>query len=323
VWLSTAGLVTFLARPLPVDRRPSEHGLEVIAIAERPRVRSRPLAEHRARLTLQRRLAAWLDMPLAVLGLVMLVLLVAGLFVDQESALGRRIEQGQTAIRAIFALDFAVELALAPSKLRFLRRHWLTAVAVALPALRGVRILRAARALRGISLVRLLTTVNRAAGALGRIARRGELGYVLLLTAAVTVSAAAGVYYFERDAPGAAITSPGSALWWAATLATTMNSGLETTTLEGHAVGLLLRVYALAVSGYLTATIAVYLWGGRDEPAPSDLRAVRDELAALRRELARLAGVVDGRFRPGEGAPNRADFDAPNGEATAGRPAAS
>ena len=113
-WPSTAGLVTVLARPLPVDRRPPEHGLEVIAIAKRPRARSRPLAERRARLTLQRRLAAWLDMPLAVLGLVMLVLLVAGLFVDQDSALGRRIGQGQTAIWAIFALDFAVELALAP-----------------------------------------------------------------------------------------------------------------------------------------------------------------------------------------------------------------
>src|SRR5581483_8919291 len=63
-------------------------------------------------------------------------------------------------------------VALAPSKLHYLKRNWLTAVAVVLPTLRAVRVLRVARALRGMSLLRLLTTLNRGSRALGHIVRR-------------------------------------------------------------------------------------------------------------------------------------------------------
>ena len=49
-------------------------------------------------------------------------------------------------IYVAFALNFLVQFALAPFKGRYLRRNWLAAISVLLPALRALRVLRAVRA---------------------------------------------------------------------------------------------------------------------------------------------------------------------------------
>jgi voltage-gated potassium channel len=149
-----------------------------------------------------------------------------------------------------------------------------------------MRVLRAAGALRGASLLRLLTSVNRGMRALERVARRGQLGYVLGLTVLVTLAGAAGAYYFEQGVPNATIQTPGDALWWAATLITTVNSPLAVVTLEGRVIGMLLRVYALGVSGYVTALMAVHLFGLQGDDNTEALDSLRDEVHALRAELA-------------------------------------
>jgi voltage-gated potassium channel len=142
----------------------------------------------------------------------------------------------------------------------------------------------------------MMTALDRGTRALGQIARRGQLGYVLLLTVVVTATAAAGAYYLERDEPGASIGTPVDALWWAATIVTTINSPLETVTFEGRVIGLLLRVFALAISGYLTATIAVYLLG---RPQSTAEQAEASELAELRREVRRLGALLERRLPEG------------------------
>ncbi|MDQ3809601.1 MAG: ion transporter [Chloroflexota bacterium] len=243
------------------------------------------------RLELQERLAAWLDVPLTALAFIMLGLLVAQFLLPLSPSWQTHVDQAQTAIWAIFAVDFAFELLLAPSKVRYLKQNWLTAVSVLLPAFRTLRVVRVARALRGVSLLRLLTTLNRGGRALEHVARRGQLGYVLGLTLLVTAGGAAGVYFFESGEPDALIHTPGDALWWAATLITTVNSPLAVVTLEGRLVAMLLRVYALAVSGYITAVIAVQLFGLSQRDHATDahaLEALLEEMHLLRNELAEV-----------------------------------
>ena len=249
----------------------------------------------RQRWELMQRLSDWLDAPLTALALLMLALMVADLALPLRPAWARRVGQAETAIWVVFIVDFLLELTLAPSKVAYLKRNWLTAVSVLLPSLRAVRALRVARALRGMSLLRLLTTLNRGSPALGHAVERGQFGYVLLLTLIVVASAAAGAYYLEHDEPGALIRTPGDAVWWAATLVTTMNSSLETVTLEGQVVSLLLRVFALGVSGYVTAVIAVYLL---DTPRQEQAHAADTELAALRVEMAALRALMETRLPP-------------------------
>ena len=249
----------------------------------------------RQRWELMQRLSDWLDVPLTALALLMLALMVAELALPLSPAWARRVGQAETAIWVLFVVDFLLELILAPSKVAYLKRNWGTAVSVLLPSLRAVRALRVARALRGMSLLRLLTALNRGTRALGHVVQRGQFGYVVLLTLIVVASAAAGAYYLEHDEPNALIRTPGDAIWWAATLVTTMNSPLETVTFDGDLVSLLLRVFALGVSGYVTAVIAVYLLGTPPQERPHPEEA---ELAALRAEVASLRALVESRLPP-------------------------
>lgn len=197
---------------------------------------------------------------LDLLGLVWLLLLVTE-FVWGE---GRWLTATTQAIWALFILDAAVGLLLAPRKLTWLRRHWLTLLALAVPALRLLRIarlvpvLRAARAVRGLRLVRVLTSVNRGMRTLRRTAARKGIGYVAGLTTLVTVVGAAGMYAFERP-PDGGLASYGDALWWTAMMMTTMGSEYWPRSLEGRVLALLLAVYAFAIFGYVTAAIASLL----------------------------------------------------------------
>src|SRR5687767_9713893 len=111
----------------------------------------------RERAELQERISRWLDPPLAALGLASLALLVAEFVSDPSGAWAPRVAQLQTAVWVIFAVAFALELALAPSKRTFLRHNWISAVAVLVPPLRSLRAFRAARAIRSLSLVRAVT----------------------------------------------------------------------------------------------------------------------------------------------------------------------
>ena len=93
-------------------------------------------------------LDGWLRTPMLMLSFLWLMLVVAELIWGTSSAL----EIFGTAIWIAFLAEFAVRLALAPEKAAFLKRNWLTVIALIIPAfrlLRAFRFLRFARAARG------------------------------------------------------------------------------------------------------------------------------------------------------------------------------
>ena len=164
-----------------------------------------------------------------------------------------------------FVGQFVVEFATAPSKGVYLRKRWITAVSLALPALRLLRFVRVARVarvagtVRGVRLARLLSTINRGMRTLSFGFRRRGLGYLTVLTTLVAITGAAGMYRFELDAPGGpGFPDYGTALWWTAMLLTTMGSEYWPRTPEARLLCLLLAIYAFAVFGYVTAAIAAY-----------------------------------------------------------------
>ncbi len=252
----------------------------------------------RERSELLYRLEAWLETPMVVLGFVWLGLLVAELVYGE----GVWFERLGTAIWVVFLIDFAVKFLVAPRKLPFLKRNWLTVVALAVPALRvfrafrALRLLRLARFSRGTRLVRVVGSLNRGMRALGASMRRRGFGYVAALTALVTVAGAAGMHAFERDAPGGrGLDSYGEALWWTAMLMTTMGSEYWPRSVEGRVLCVLLALYAFAVFGYVTATLATYFVGRDAEDAAGEVAgekavdALREEIRALRDEVRSLA----------------------------------
>jgi voltage-gated potassium channel len=249
-------------------------------------------ALERERYELLQRLEEWLETPMLILAFVWLALLVVELTWGISSAF----EIIGMIIWAIFILDFTVEFALAPRKIAYLKRNWLVAISLMIPALRIFRILRIFRMLRlarvgrGLRLVRVVSSLNRGMRALGASLRRRGFGYVLALTVLVVLAGAAGMYAFENEIADG-LNSYGEALWWTAMIMTTMGSQYWPQTFEGRLLCVFLSLYAFGVFGYVTATLATYFVGRDAENSKAELAGAK-ELADLRKELIALRGEI-------------------------------
>ncbi|HEV7279397.1 MAG TPA: potassium channel family protein [Pirellulaceae bacterium] len=255
-----------------------------------------PLAkgtERREQYWVLRQLEDWLETPMLVLSLLWVTLLV----VELVWGIGPRLQTLVTWIWGAFVVEFIFKLIIAPNRLRFLQKNWLSVFALVLPALRVfrvarvVRVLRYGRAIRGLTLARVLTAFNRGLRSLKANLGRFGFGYVLGLTVLVTLLGAGGMYAFERQAEGGLETF-GEALWFTGMLVTTSGSEYWPKTLEGRILCFLIAVYAFAIFGYVTATLATLLVGQDRSPA-EDSDAQTREIAALRTELARLIDRLD------------------------------
>ena len=251
-----------------------------------------PAARHQRWRTL-RQLEEWLQTPMLILSLLWLVLVLVELVRGSSDLL----ETFGTAIWVIFIAEFLLRFTIAPGKLTFLKRNWITVIALIAPALRLLRIIRAARAasaLRGVRLIRIVGTANRGMNALRRTLERRRMGYVLGLTALIGLLGAGGMLSFEpaSEVPGG-FTSYGDALWWTGMLFTSIGSQYWPVTAEGRILGFLLSLYGFAVFGYITAAFASFFVGRDAESSDgevagsSDLAALQKEISALREDLAR------------------------------------
>jgi voltage-gated potassium channel len=241
-------------------------------------------------------LEEWLETPMLVLGLAWLILFV----IELIWGLTPLLELLSLTIWLLFILDFVVKFSLAPHRLSYLKRNWLTAISLLLPALRTFRIvsvvraLRTARAVRGLQLLRVMTRANRGMRALSASANRRGFAYVVGLTAIVILVGAAGMYAFESEIPNG-LTDYSSALWWTAMLMTTMGSDYFPQTPEGRILCFILALYAFAVFGYVTATLATFFIGRDAEDDQAEvagakaIEALQAEIAALRAEIRALS----------------------------------
>ncbi len=267
-----------------------------VAIQDEPQVEKQVLEDERYEAL--RQIEDFLETPMVVLGFVWLVLLV----IEFVWGLTRFLDLLSLVIWGLFIFDFAIRFTLAPKKIPFLKSSWLTVLSLLLPALRlfhiarFARLLRATRATRGLRLVKLIGSFNRGMRALRASLGRRGFGYVVALTVVVTAIGAAGMYTFENEPGGTGgFQNPGDALWWTAMVMTTLGSEYWPQTPEGRILCLFLSLYAFAVFGYVTATVATY-FVGRDAENESaevagaeELRALRAEIIALRAELQSLA----------------------------------
>lgn len=224
----------------------------------------------RQRWKLLKNLTLLTDRFLVFLSLSWLVLLIAD-FVWRLPPAAEKLAYG---IWIIFILNFLAEFAIAPSKRKYLASHWISAVSLFLPAFRtlGVfrtmRFVRTARGMRSLGLLRTLGSMNKGLAAVRRTMRRRGIGFLLLLTAAVTLAGAAAMTSCESTQAlaragihGTGLEDFWDALWWTAMIMTTMGSEYWPKTSEGRVLAWFLAVYAVTVFGYITATIASHFIG--------------------------------------------------------------
>lgn len=226
-----------------------------------------------------------LDGPLIVLGFVWLVLIVIELLFESSPIL----EAISYFIWIIFVIDFLLKFAIAPNKLSYVKGNVLILISLIVPAFRVFRIFRVLRILRltrSLRLVRIIGSINRSIKALSATMEKRAFGYVLLVTTIIILAGSAGMYAFEKDVEGG-LNDYGTALWWTTMIMTTLGSEYWPQTPEGRVLCVVLSLFAFAIFGYITATIATYFLG-RD--AKEDQTSHQIEL--LRKEVAELKGIL-------------------------------
>ncbi len=236
---------------------------------------------------------------LALVWVLIIAIQLAGLAPPQWEPVLRGVD---IAIWALFLVQFVLELWIAPDKRRYLRGNWIVALSVLVPLFGFLRLLLVLRALPSLRLLNILAGTGRATRGAFNIVREHGLQYVALIAAITVLVGSASVYYFERAQPASALGAYPQALWWASALITTINTSTDPVTLEGSIIAFIMRVIALSIFGYITASIASFLVGGTapaspalgDPPDPL-LREIQD----LRREVQQLSTRLD-RLEPPE-----------------------
>jgi voltage-gated potassium channel len=196
-----------------------------------------------------RRFERLVDIPMMVLSVIFLVVLVMPVL-DTHLSHGWRdfISAADIAIWIVFAAEYLIRLVLAPYKLRFIWKHPLDLVIVAVPVLRPLRLARLAR-------------VGALAGVVSRRSRgrlHVEVAVQVVLVAAIIVFVGAvGIFDVERNVPGSNIRTFPDALWWAATTVTTVGYGDKfPVTGQGRLIGIAVMITGIAVLGVVTASVA-------------------------------------------------------------------
>jgi voltage-gated potassium channel len=236
--------------------------------------------------------ARWTDWPLIVLAFVFLVVLIVPLAQPLSSGVAAAFAAANVVIWIIFTADYLIRLWLAPDRREYVRTHIIDLMVVAVPFLRGLRLLR---------VVAIVVAAARRAG--GLAVRQVTLYAVGIATVVISVSAVV-VLDAERAAPDATIETLGDALWWAVTTVTTVGYGdLYPTTATGRVTAGLLMVTGIALVGVVTAAVAAWFVGlVQGGSATDEENTAQDEqtavpVAELIARIERLQGSVDALHR--------------------------
>ena len=146
-----------------------------------------------------------------------------------------------------FALDLLFGLYKSGNKSRFLKQHPVELLAVLLPFLRPLRLLRF------ISFGTLVfEKVN--------LGKSIAISFKVISTALfLTYLAGIEITLAERGEPGATIQNVGDGLWWAITTLTTVGYGdIYPTTTKGRFIAVGLMVSGICVLGVISATVAAW-----------------------------------------------------------------
>ncbi|WP_030898897.1 potassium channel family protein [Streptomyces sp. NRRL S-474] len=185
-----------------------------------------------------------------------------------------------------FALDYLVRLGLSEQRLLFVRTHWLDLLAVLLPLLQPMRLLR---------LVSTLLLVGQRARMASQIKLTTYIGGSVV---GLLMFGSLAVLSVERDAPGGNIHTLGDAVWWSFTTMTTVGYGDHApTTGLGRMLAVGLMLSGIALLGVVTANIAAWFIARFEKDDVEErrqteaIRELTEEVRALRDELAALKGT--------------------------------
>jgi voltage-gated potassium channel len=219
-------------------------------------------------------LARWrryTDVPLLILAIGSLPILALELIRNELIALDRTfLDVMNILVLVAFAVDYAVEVALASNRGSYVRHEWTSAIIVltqalalvpALSAFGALRVMRAGRALRaGVALLRLVAVGGMAAREGRTVIIRHAAGFALGLAGFTWITSAVLFTLVEDVGEGERIHSFFDALWWSLTTMTTVGYGdVYPVTTAGRIVGGFTMLVGISTFAIVTAKIAEFL----------------------------------------------------------------
>lgn len=211
---------------------------------------------------------------MAWLGVLFALLVGYELAVDLGEDASQLLSIAGWVIWALFLTEFAAHLYLAPQRLRYVRRHWIRALAILIPTLRFLRFVRLLRLGRALPAARVVTSSYRVAGTARKLLST-RLAYLGALATVVAVAVAELAFLFERDAAQPAFTSFGDAVLWAFTVVVALQGDPTPTTTGARLVMLAGFAFGLVVVASLAGSIGAFLVDDRRERADAEERADR------------------------------------------------
>jgi voltage-gated potassium channel len=236
------------------------------------------------------------------LGVYVLLALAAQTFLSLSASTSAILDHVDDLICVFFFVDFWINLFSARDKLAYLKWGWIDLLS-SIPmfdvarAGRLARIIRILRAFRGIRTARFLTDYwlhRRADGAFFAIA---------LLSILLVLFSSIAILQFETS-PEGNIRTPQDALWWAFATITTVGYGDKfPVTTEGRMIAAVLMTAGVGMFGSFTGLIASWILrpGKKDQEQDSELARLREQVAAIQRQLAAGGGTLNaGAAHPGD-----------------------
>ena len=224
-----------------------------------------------------------------VLSLYALALLAVQTLVHLDPQAREVLEYTDVLVCVAFLGDFAWSFYRAPNRLRYFATWGWIDILSSIPSIdvarwgRAARVLRVFRLLRGLRAARSLSSLI-----LERRAENTILAVTLVALMVVTFCSIA-VLHVETD-PASNIKSADDAVWWAITTMTTVGYGDRfPVTTEGRFVAVLLMASGVGLFGTLSGLLAAWLIGPSNEREKSEIAELKQELAALRQAIERLA----------------------------------
>lgn len=197
-------------------------------------------------------LAAHLDRPMGMLGVVFLFVVLGQLLVS-EPGWTRVLSIVGWIFWAVFATEFALRAYVARSQAEFWRRNWWQVILLLFPFLRFLRALQAARLLRLGRAARvggILSAGIRGSRSAGRLLT-GRIGWLAAVTAVVILASSQLLYAMESS------TDYSEALY-EATMATITGSGITSTDAFSKALQLVLAMYSVVIFATLAGSLGAF-----------------------------------------------------------------
>ena len=216
------------------------------------------------------------ELPLLLLSFIMIPLLLGPILWDLSATEDVVFSTLDVFIWALFAADLVIKLAVAPDKLRFVKRNWLEVLVVAVPFIRPLR------------LVRLFVFGTRAF-----VRSRRLVNVDFLLVYAIGMVAIAATIVTTVEAGHDTIESFPDALWWSMVTVTTVGYGdMTPVTPTGRAVAVFLMIGGIGLFGGLTANLASAIMKTEDT-VEANVDLLLEEVRALRSQVGGLATTAE------------------------------